>query len=99
MKVPKPTRVKSPSNLRLIRDLPCAICMQKPTEAHHWKSKGAGGDDSLENLLPLCPPHHREFHNSGEETFWKEHWRQIEWFRKMKDLPPLKNKSKVSRSS
>jgi hypothetical protein len=37
-------------------------CMRMPTEAHHVTTRGAGGSDVAENVMPLCPEHHREWH-------------------------------------
>jgi hypothetical protein len=32
---------------------------------HHIKSKGSGGDDVAENLVPLCVLHHTQIHTVG----------------------------------
>lgn len=55
---------------------------------HHVKSRGAGGDDVPENLMPLCLKHHTEIHKVGEHTMSGRyptigHWLQIA--RKMSD--------------
>ena len=48
---------------------PCIVCGKSPSDLHHIKSRGAGGDDSLSNLLPLCRLHHIEIHKIGRKTF------------------------------
>jgi HNH endonuclease len=35
------------------------------TEAHHRRHWAHGGPTSLENLAPLCPPHHANAHEDG----------------------------------
>jgi hypothetical protein len=37
------------------------------SEPHHIPSRRAGGLDK--DCVPLCFSHHREFHNSGEQSF------------------------------
>lgn len=39
----------------------CAICgYDKHVDIHHIEPVYSGGTDELENLIPLCPNHHRE---------------------------------------
>lgn len=54
-----------------IRQLNCLVCGWLPSEPHHVKSRGAGGDST--HLVPLCTRHHREFHTIGRTTFGKKH--------------------------
>jgi len=52
-----------------IRTLPCAACHKPgPSDPHHVKSRGAGGNDEA-NLIPLCRVHHTEIHQIGKKTF------------------------------
>lgn len=46
---------------RLYKNEPCWICHKLPSEPHHLlaKSQHALHRHSLENLMPLCPSHHR----------------------------------------
>lgn len=46
----------------------CIICGKKSTP-HHIRSRGAGGADSKENLMPLCVKHHFERHALGPRRF------------------------------
>ena len=52
-----------------IVSLPCAVCGKRgPSDAHHYKSRGAGGDSR--HLVPLCHPHHLAIHQAGVHTFY-----------------------------
>ena len=45
---------------------PCAVCGQVPAgDVHHVTTRGAGGGDTKENLMPLCRAHHTEIHAIG----------------------------------
>jgi len=56
--------------LRSLYDGACQVCAWQPAatygaelcEAHHIQWLSRGGDDSLANLLLLCPNHHRAVH-------------------------------------
>jgi hypothetical protein len=85
----KPKRVKSKSNLSLIKTLPCMICGQSPVDPDHWKTRGAGGGDELENLSPLCRWHHIE-KGLGVRSFYLKYETRIEVFRDKFGLPALK---------
>lgn len=65
---PKPKRIKDESALGTIRKMKCIVC-GLVAEPHHIKSRGAGGDDTIENLLPLCRIHHTEIHTIGLKAF------------------------------
>ena len=48
------------------RQRPCAACGARgPSHAHHLTTRGAGGNDTEDNLMPLCFRHHAEFHTKG----------------------------------
>lgn len=34
---------------------------------HHVKTRGSGGGDEKENLIPVCALHHQVFHNRKNE--------------------------------
>lgn len=49
-----------------IRQLPCLVCnARRGIVAHHVTSRGAGGEDTNDNLMPLCIKCHREIHDRG----------------------------------
>lgn len=62
--VPKNERKK---NKKLIDDKKhnCEYCGKKNcyTNTHHIRSKGAGGDDTENNLIELCGDCHRKAHD------------------------------------
>jgi hypothetical protein len=57
-----------------IRGLRCVACPETATnhpermDAHHVKTRGAGGRDEG-NLAPLCWMHHNELHGIGRDSF------------------------------
>jgi hypothetical protein len=51
--------------LETVRGLPCLCCRRSPCDPHHVTTRGAGGDDVAENLMPLCSEHHRLWHQKG----------------------------------
>lgn len=49
-----------------VKHWPCVICGQVPAgDVHHVTTRGAGGGDTKENLMPLCRFHHSEIHSIG----------------------------------
>lgn len=69
MACPKRSAVKDPAMLAEIRSQPCVVCGATPSDAAHIKSRGAGGDDTADNLMPLCREHHRIQHADGWPAF------------------------------
>lgn len=66
----KKKRLVDKALLKSLHDAQCFICGRtEGTAGHHLKTKGSGGDDVAENLLPLCVKHHREVHDIGTKTF------------------------------
>jgi len=57
----------SPEHLAYVHSLPCLVCGTLPVDAHHVRSKGAGG--TWRDLVPLCRIHHSEYHTAGHVTF------------------------------
>lgn len=44
----------------------CVACGKiGPNDAHHVTSRGAGGGDTWNNLMPLCREHHAQWHQEG----------------------------------
>jgi len=85
----KPRRIFDPELLAEIRKAKCCIagcCHQ--AEPAHIKSRGAGGDDIPENLVPLCTWHHTgEQHVIGWRKFREKHpevktWAEIQRLRR-----------------
>ncbi|MBU0515573.1 MAG: DUF968 domain-containing protein [Proteobacteria bacterium] len=76
--------------LAYIRLQPCLVCggARGPSEAHHEDNGGKGLKGSDYRALPLCSIHHRERHDTGQQTFWTrnnldpraEMLRYLEWY-------------------
>ncbi len=47
---------------------------------HHVKSRGAGGGDTADNLMPLCAEHHREIHQIGPSGMGEKYPIIKHWF-------------------
>ena len=49
-----------------------------PNQAHHVSTRGAGGDDVPQNLMPLCEEHHQAWHQDPGKAARKfpgiRHW-------------------------
>lgn len=52
------------------RDRGCAICGRPDVQHHHIIFRSAGGEDRLENLIALCPEHHRYCAHGEDEAAW-----------------------------
>lgn len=51
----------------------CVVCGHRETDAAHIKTRGSGGDNSNDNLLPLCRLHHHDQHKMGWERLCQLH--------------------------
>ena len=58
-------RIEDPGLIATVQQLVCLACFKRPCHAHHVKTRGAGGHDVPENLMPLCAEHHRMIHDKG----------------------------------
>lgn len=59
-------RIRSRRYLEWIRRQPCCVT-GRPAEAHHVKTRGAGGSDYT--AIPLCREEHEEIHRVGRVTY------------------------------
>ena len=49
---------------RMVSERACIVCGTSPCDPHHYPIRRShGGLDVPENLVPLCHPHHRLFHD------------------------------------
>lgn len=67
---PKPQVHRSQEYMAFVRTLPCYICGNPETEAHHSEgghSMAQKGDDT--SCVPLCHVHHAEIHQLGKRSF------------------------------
>jgi len=69
--LPKPERVRDREYLAFVRTHPCAVCNERGVQAHHLKTRAAGGSDY--HAVPLCADHHVEWHKLGDRTFTERH--------------------------
>lgn len=77
---PKKKRYTNSAYLRFVAAyLKCLICHKPNPDPHHVTSRGAGGGDEPENIMPLCREHHAEFHKAGVLTFIKRYKNAKEW--------------------
>ena len=69
----KTKRIVDVKLLLSMREKGCLSCGRKPCDAAHIRSRGAGGDDVFDNMIPLCRTHHVEQHKIGWVTFINRH--------------------------
>ena len=61
----KPRREVNQDLVEFVRTLPCIACaLPGPNHAHHVQTRGAGGGDTWNNLMPLCADHHGAWHQN-----------------------------------
>lgn len=84
MKFPKKKRIINKQLLEDVKDQPCICCSKHPSDPHHLTSRGASGDDTEDNLLPLCRKHHTEIHQIGLKSMCWKFPKIKEWLVKMK---------------
>lgn len=70
---PKPKRIEDRKLLDTYHSMKCMACPARSSDPAHIKSKGSGGDDVPENLMPLCRIHHTEQHKIGWYRFALKH--------------------------
>lgn len=52
----------------------CTACkIDGELDIHHIKSRGAGGTENPNNLMPLCRRCHQEYHRIGRNGFVSKH--------------------------
>ncbi len=86
----KKRQIKNPEVLAFYRDLPCEVCgARPPSDPCHLKSRGAGGDDTYDNVFAACRAHHVLQHAKGVRSFWRQFGARIQAQRAHKELPLL----------
>ncbi len=67
---PKPKRIENKKLLATYSKMSCEACgSNNEVHAHHIKTKGSGGDDVSDNLIPLCVTCHTLIHKIGNTKF------------------------------
>jgi 5-methylcytosine-specific restriction endonuclease McrA len=74
----KPVRIVAPDLLRSYCRFHsvCEVdgCRRRPApEPHHLVPRSRGRSDLHENLLRLCPSHHRAWHALGGREWWRRY--------------------------
>lgn len=54
--------------LDTFHDMRCIACKKRGCDPAHIKTRGSGGDDTYNNVMPLCRKHHTEQGQIG----WKK---------------------------
>jgi DNA recombination protein Rad52 len=70
-------RLRDKTHLHYVASLPCLICQDVPSHAHHLtfaQPRGLSLKVSDEFSVPLCAIHHNEVHRAGGEAFW---WKRL----------------------
>lgn len=65
----KPSRVQNKAILSSFHNKRCLVCGVPSCDPAHIKTKGSGGRDEENNLMPLCREHHSQQHLIGISTF------------------------------
>lgn len=76
---PKKKRIVDKESVNYVKALPCVICGISPSDAHHITSRGASGDDTLDNLIPLARKYHIELHTIGIRSMSKKYPEVRRW--------------------
>ena len=74
--ITEPKRLRDKAHLKFVASQPCLVCGRQPSDPHHLRfaqPRGLGMKVSDEFTVPLCRGHHRELHQTGNETGWWEH--------------------------
>lgn len=58
------------------RDEGCILCGKMYVHHHHVIFRSAGGDDSLGNLICLCPSCHEKYAHGVESKIWRDRFLQ-----------------------
>ena len=76
----KKKRIEDKKLLKEVTGHKCCInrCFRKSVPCH-VKSRGSGGDDVPENIIPMCGVHHTEQHTVGWNKFKELHPEVVTW--------------------
>ena len=70
---PETNRVRDKDHLRYVAAQPCLLCSATPSDAHHLRfaqPRAMGRKVGDDFTVPLCRKHHRDLHDSGNESAW-----------------------------
>ena len=84
MGFPKGKRIEDPKLIEHVKRLSCTACRKEgPSDAHHVTSRGAGGPDTRENVMPLCRLCHTRWHSLGPGYMVRNFTGVKRWLKKM----------------
>lgn len=73
----------NPELISEVKSKPCAACGKSSfyelNDAHHVTTRGAGGGDTYDNLMPLDRQHHTELHQIGYKKMCEKYPSVKEW--------------------
>jgi hypothetical protein len=77
----KSKRIVDRALLEAVRKQPCTVGLNcyGPVAAHHVTTRGAGGGDTQDNVMPLCVRHHQMIHLAGYKSSWEENPGILAW--------------------
>lgn len=78
---PKPKRHQDSKLLEIVRNQKCTVCQKWPSDPHHITSRGAGGGDTGDNVIPLCRKHHTEWHSRGPIHMVSTYVKVYDWLK------------------
>jgi hypothetical protein len=70
---PELQRVRDKEHLRYVASQPCLLCSAAPSDPHHIRfaqPRAMGRKVGDDFTVPLCRKHHRDLHDSGNESAW-----------------------------
>lgn len=73
-----PRRERDRDHLLFVGRQPCLLCGRAPSDAHHLRfaqQSALGRKVGDQFTVPLCRAHHRQLHQSGDESAW---WTDLE---------------------
>ena len=71
--IAEPKRLRDKAHLKFVAAQPCLVCGRQPADPHHLRfaqPRAIGLKVSDEFTVPLCRGHHRELHQTGNESVW-----------------------------
>lgn len=85
------------------RDNGCIVCRSPNVQHHHVIFRSAGGEDTIDNLVCLCPRCHTIYAHGDNELYWRcEFLKYLSWplcviykrnhMRELRDIYRLKKK-------
>ena len=76
---PVPTKIR---NFLLVASKhQCSICQSNTVDVHHIIAVANGGTNDLDNLMTVCPNHHRDYH-SGKFTIEQMRMHRTQWLQR-----------------